>query len=723
MRILVSSIIVSLSSSAWAEPTRELSISGPTEVLPGDPETASVDAQGRITMGPQAVELARTGERPIVALVAAGGGTIFAGTAGGGLIEINSAGKTKQHLPDEKLVVSALLFERGTLYAATSPDGKIVALREGKVSPFFDPAGKYVWAMVPNGKGGLYVATGQPGRVIDVMSGGKSEVLLDPGETHVRALIAHPKLGLIAGGGQKGVVYRLEGKKSHALYDSGMEETTAFAIDPASGDLYAAFVSESKPGTLEPDKWIGPVKGDVPAEEDAPIKGSEVVRIKPSGAVDLIWSSKTEGALGLAFDQKTSRVYIATAAGKKGRGRIYAFDPKNRDRLLLIARLEPPMATTLMNAPAQGALIAGTAPSGRVVRIGPGVRQRSAWVSSEQDLRRISTIGRIWFDADVPPGAKVQISLRSGNTKERDDTWSEWSAAVTSPEGGAIEVPRGRYVQIRAELAASPKGEAPLVKSLHASVVRLNEPPEVREVFLLRRGVYMSAMPAEEEKEKTVTLNASVMRDLRQPFETNEERVRVRQGVRPGMMTVAWGASDPNDDQLLYRVEIRSVDRAEPFTIVADDVKHEFYSFDSRAHPDGKYQFRITASDRPSNPPKEALIDRNLSEPFFIDNAPPKIAGLKAVSAQRGRVRIEAQAEDDVSALGAAEFSVSGGPWLMLPASDGLIDARSEKLSADLQGNDGVGSPKIEKGRQTVLIRVEDEAGNSATASTFLDVR
>jgi hypothetical protein len=559
--------------------------------------------------------------------------------------------------------------------------------------------------------------------VIEVAKGGGSEVLLDPKETHVRALIQHPKLGLIAGGGQKGVVYRLEGKKSHALYDSGMEETTAFAIDRESGDLYAAFVSESKPGTLEPDKWIGPVKGDAPADEDSPIKGSEVVRIKTSGAVDLIWSSKTEGALGLAFDAKTNRVYIATAASKKGRGRIYAVDPKNRDRLLLIARLEPPMATTLMNATAQGALIAGTAPAGRIIRIGPGVRQSSTWVSSEQDLRRISTIGRIWFDADVPAGAKVQISLRTGNTKEHDDTWSRWSAAVNTPEGGPIEVPRGRYVQIRAELTASSKGEAPLVKSLHASVVRMNEPPEVREVFLLRRGVYMSAMPAEEEKEKTVTLNASVIRDLRQPFETNEERVRVRQGVRPGMMTVSWGASDPNSDQLLFRVEIRSVDREAPFTTVADDVRHEFFSFDSRTYPDGKYQFRITATDRPSNPPEEALIDRNLSEPFVIDNAPPKIAELKAVSAQRGKVRIEAHANDDVSPLGVAEFSVSGGPWLMLPAADGLIDARTEKLTADLQGNDAPGSPKIEKGRQTVLIRVEDEAGNSATASTFLDVR
>ena len=70
----------------------------------------------------------------------------------------------------------------------------------------------------------------------------------------------------------------------------------------------------------------------------------------------------------------------------------------------------------------------------------------------------------------------------------------------------------------------------PVVKSLHASVIRLNEPPVVSDVFMLRRGVYMKAMPPEGEKEKTVTLSASTIRDLRKPYDTDKPRVRVRQG-------------------------------------------------------------------------------------------------------------------------------------------------------------------------------------------------
>ena len=270
-------------------------------------------------------------------------------------------------------MVSALAFTNDRLYAATSPEGKIFTVDAGgNAKPFFNMAEKYVWSIIPDNRGGLFVGTGKPGRVLRLSRAGKSEVVLDPGETHVRALILHPKLGVIAGGGQKGVVYRISGKKSYALYDSTMEETTAFAIDPKTGDIYAAFVSASTAGSTEPEKWIGPVKGDPPADDKSPFKGSEVVRIRTNGSVDRLWSSSTEGALGLAFDVRTGRIFFATATSPKGRGRIYAVDPKNRDRLLLITRTEAPMATTLLSASTGGALIAGTAPDGRVVRHRPG---------------------------------------------------------------------------------------------------------------------------------------------------------------------------------------------------------------------------------------------------------------------------------------------------------------------------------------------------------------
>ena len=55
-------------------------------------------------------------------------------------------------------------------------------------------------------------------------------------------------------------------------------------------------------------------------------------------------------------------------------------------------------------------------------------------------------------------------------------------------------------------------------------------------------------MPPEEEREKTVTLSRNLLKELRGPEEEDEQRLRVRQGLRPGMLTVAivvvsWVAS------------------------------------------------------------------------------------------------------------------------------------------------------------------------------------
>lgn len=703
--------------AALAEPTLELYIRGPDEVFDGDPVTSSVDALGRISTGPVLVDLADGFDRPVVSMVEAPSGGLYVGTAGGGLVRLTARGAGKTLAPFEGKVVSALAVHRGELFAATSPDGEIASVSaRGEVKPYFQPGAKYVWSMLPNGAG-LIVATGAPGRVLEVSPGGKSKVLFDPGETHVRAMIRTPGRGLVVGGGQKGVVYQLEDGGAYALYDSSLEEVTAFAVDPRTGDLYAALVSAASEGALEPSTWIGPVKGDQD-DEASPIKGSEVVRIRPSGHVEKVWTSKRDGALALHFDDEARRLYIATGASPKNRARIYSVRVDDRDRVFLDARLAPALATTLV-AGRGGALLVGTAPSGRVIRVGPKQRATSRYLSVEQDLERISDIGRLWFDADIPRGAKVSLRIRTGNTKTPDKTWSPWSAPVSSPEGGPVEVRQARYAQIEAQLSASPTGEAPVLESMHASVVRMNVPPHLKEVYMLRRGVYMTALPPEGDKERTVTLSGSVMRELRRRFPKRRERTRVRQGEVLGMMTVAWEAEDDNGDDLLYRVRLRRLDgpgAKDGWRDVSDDQEQEFFSFDSRAYPDGRYQFEIVASDRPSNPPDDALTDRLRSEPFDVDNTAPSVTSVRAAKVGRA-VKITARAEDESSALEVAEISIDGGPWLMLPASDGLIDAKAETFALTLDGQDGPGHPKLEAGNHTVRIRVVDRADNEATAS------
>lgn len=699
----VTALLLTLAPPAWAEPTRELSVSGPKEILEGDPESTSVDALGRVGPGPVTAVVAPGDQHPVLAAAVGPNGTLELGTAQGGLRTWSPNNGLKGLGPEGPGLWAALTRAGGKLYAARSPDAEIFSFDAGAQKPFAKLGAKYVWALLPSegpDKGLLYAATGEPGQVLRFTGAGKSEVVFDPGETHLRTLLWHPRRGLVAGSGQKGVVYQIGAAGTFGLYDSEFEEVTALAADPNTGDLYAAFVSEVKSGEVFTDRYVGPAKGD--DDGASPFKGSEVVRIKPDGQVELLWSSKSEGALALVV--LGDRLYFATGTGPKGRARIYSVERSSRDRLVLYARLEAPMATALLPAPTGGALYAATAPNGALIRVGPGARTEAVYLSSEQDLGRLSSVGQLWFDADLPAGSRIEVSARIGNTKQVDATWSRSSAVVAGPQGGPINLPKGRYLQLRAVLRAAPNGQAPLLKSLHASVVRANVPPRVQEVFLLRRGVYMATMPPEEEREKTVTLSRNLLKELRGPEDEDDQRLRVRQGLRPGMLTLAFVADDPNRDLLLYRVELRR--EGGEWIELEDETPDPYFSFDGRTRPDGRYQARVTATDRPSNPPELALTDRAESDPFLVDNTPPKLSGAKAVR-RSGQVVIEAEAEDALSRLATAELSIDGGPWLMLPAKDGLLDGQKESL--------GTTVPVPGDRRVTVLVRVEDEAGNVTT--------
>ena len=415
--------------------------------------------------------------------------------------------------------------------------------------------------------------------------------------------------------------------------------------------------------------------------------------------------------MSLAFAD--DRLHFSTGTASDGRARIYAIDVSDRDALILWARLEPALAPTLVRGP-KGALFTGTAPNGRVYRVGPGRVKAATYLSIEQDLARTARVGRVWFDADRPAGAKVAVSIRSGNTRRPDDTWSTWSAPISDPDGGAVKVPNARYVQLRAVLTAG-KGGSPRVKSMHASVVRHNSAPQIREVFPLRRGVYLSALPIEVSSDKTVTLNARAMSDLRKPAKRSRGQ-RVRQRTKPGMMTVVWRVRDGDGDDLLYRVEMRKYGPPKSAwqAIDADLTNAGFFSFDSRAYPDGWYQFRVTATDRPSNAPEETKSDRHLSDPILIDNLAPSLSNAIVSNLKGNRLKVEVTATDKHSRLDSAEVSVNGGPWLMLPAADGLIDAKQEELSVVLGPNEWQAYPGVPT---AVRIRVTDEADNETSGS------
>src|SRR5436190_2117370 len=74
---------------------------------------------------------------------------------------------------DQPEVFAIALDPKGVLYAATSPDGKVYRIENGKASEYFAPNTKYIWSLAVAPDGTLYIGTGDQGKIFRVDAAGK----------------------------------------------------------------------------------------------------------------------------------------------------------------------------------------------------------------------------------------------------------------------------------------------------------------------------------------------------------------------------------------------------------------------------------------------------------------------------------------------------------------------------------------------------------------------
>jgi hypothetical protein len=170
-----------------------------------------------------------------------------------------------------------------------------------------------------------------------------------------------------------------------------------------------------------------------------------------------------------------------------------------------------------------------------------------------------------------------------------------------------------------------------------------------------------------------------------------------------GYIGARWLASDPNGDSLVYTVEIRG-EKETAWKLLKDKVAEKYISWDSTAFPDGDYRLRVTASDSPGNPPAEALAASLESDPFTIDNTPPKITALTAIR-NGGKLEIRWHAADALSNLTKAEYSLDGGEWTLAAPVTKLSDSPDLDYLLTLDATPG---------EHTVAVRAMDDYENLA---------
>jgi hypothetical protein len=697
--------------------------------LAGTLEGVSVDALGRMQLAPRVERVASLAEPFLLSAAVHPDGWVVGTGNAGKVLKIDRKGAvTELFAAPEPEVFAVWADKDGTVYAGTSPRGKVYRIPPGKgarAEPFFDPQETYIWALARAADGSLLVGTGTQGRLFRVDAKGKGQIFYDSDDTHIRSLALLPGGDVLAGTAGEGLILRIgRDGKARTLYDASQPEVVSLAVAP-DGTCYAAVVAseaslvdqakdqaaaaapagaapapaKGQPQvtvTVEPTEAPPATAGRRAAAGAPQTAKSEVLSISPAGVVESLWSFTDDTVYDLLYQD--GKLWVGTGL----EGKLYRW----ADRQMLLEKDvdERQIVTVLPGEP--GPAFATTNAAG-LFRITAGTERTGTYTSAALDAEQVARFGTFSWKGDLPAGASVRFSFRSGVSAEPDRTWSVWSEPREGREIVLEGVPGGRYVQWRAELHAGNDsgGGSPRLYEVELSYRQENLSPKIATFTALDPGqvlVPANFNPTNQVFEPSHPTKNGIFTSLT-PGSDDEGGGRTKALWKLGYQTLRWTAADPNGDDLVYDLSFRSGDplgKETEWRPMVEDYDDDHYSFDALSLPDGTYRFRLHASDRKSNDPAGVLDAERVSDPVVIDHTPPAL--VKVDKEKDGTLRVTVR--DAASPLREGVYSVNAAEWKPAQAADGLLDGRTETLLIP------AGKPG-----DLVMLRVTDAANNVIT--------
>jgi sugar lactone lactonase YvrE len=730
--------VLILSTFALAEGTRTWEQSKFEELTKGTAKGIALRSEGGLELAPAFKALATTPSTYIWSIASDSAGNVYAAAGSPARVyRIAPDGQIATIFEPQELQVQALVVDKsGIVYAATAPDGKVYRLEPGKgakadaktswsASTYFDPGSKYIWDIILDNAGALYVATGDHGEIYKVSPNGQHSLFFKSDEVHIRVLALDPKGDLIAGSDGSGLVYRIAPNgEAFVLYSAPKKEITALAIDGA-GNIYAAAAGDKRPGSTMPQTGImlatpaqnPPASGGnitITAAPTAPMMtppfpapgagatgGSEIYRIAPDGAPSRLWSSREDLVYALGFDQ-----HGRLLAGTGNRGHIFAIN--GVDDFTDLIKASATQITAFAAAPG-GGLYASGSNLGKIFVLGPGPESEGTYESDVFDARVFSLWGRTSVRA--AGSSNVEFYARSGNVDNPDRNWSHWTRIdLALATGSELKIPPARFMQWKSVLHAG--NPAPRVDSVLLNYLPKNVAPEIDDITV-QPGYCYQPIPH---------VSGSDQPAPGQPrFDPPPPPVRDRDAIG-----VRWSAHDDNDDQLVYTVYYRG-DGESRWLLLKNNLYDRYYSFDASLLPDGGYTVKVIASDAPSHSPGEALYAERVSTRFEVDSTSPVIDHLAATldGKQIGmQIHVRFRASDSFSPIKRAEYSLDGGDWQFVEPVGQLSDSKTEDYDfrAAVPQPEAAPAPMAEStaNDHVVVVRAYDRFDNLATAKTVI---
>ena len=700
---------------------------GYQDFLRGRMSGLSITPDGRLALGPKLDTFFSSDQPQIWSVAQAPDGSLYLGTGNRGrLIKVDAAGRGSVVWSADQPEIFAVAVDRaGVVYAGTSPDGKVYRIENGKATEYFAPGERYIWALAFARDGALFVATGQQGKIFRVTAAGRGEIYYETGQTHVTCLAFDREGRLLAGSEPNGILYRVTGSpaKGFVLYDANLPEIRTI-VPLADGTIYAAALGGSvarrtgaasgavqstggmlvappmsitvtdaqagpslspKPEAPKPAAAAPAVTAATSVTEVSGVEKSALYKILPDNTVETLWSSKEENIYDVAAETGGTLLFFTDA-----QGRIYRLDPRpdRGHQATLVAQSNEGDAMRLI-ASQRGGILAATGNAGKILRLeaGPG---SSGWFESPpHDSGTVARWGRLTWVGDLK---NIAFRTRAGNSARPDATWSDWSEPINDPAKSLITSPNARYIQWRAEFSG-----AASIDSVRIAYLPQNTPPTVR-------SITVSSQPSSAPKSAVgSTVYSVTVTDTVDGSATGGSQGQTLSRPAGQQIQVTWQADDPEGDKLSYSLYFRGEDERE-WKLLRANISENTYLLDGDVFADGRYFFKVIASDRPSNPADQARQAELVGPPVLIDNTPPQVSAV-AVRRTGTTVEIDIDAEDRASALRRCEYSVDAGPWLPVEAVDGVTDSARERFLIHMDN--------LPAGEHLIVIRAYDSAGNA----------
>jgi hypothetical protein len=655
---------------AAAVGTRRFVLDDTSELKGGDLKGVALDSDGHVRAGLSLGAVPATQVNSVWSALPMPDGSLLLGTGNEGkLLQVKGGAVTV--LAETKALVITSLVQGfgGAVIAGTLPDGKVMKWEKGKLTDLATLKGaEHVWSVAYDAKAKVvYAATGPEGKLFRITQTGDAQVYFDAPEQHLMSVAVAPDGTVYTGASDKAKLYKVTAPgRASVLYDFGRTEVRAVAVNQ-KGEVFA-IANDIKSSSSAPARSRS---GEAPAQPTTSGKTKGKGTLYSFGA-----DGKPEQLLDDPDEHYTSltlgddgRPYVGTGV----EGRVYTVDAGH---------------TSVMIADAEERQIGALVMSGKeryVVSSDPAVVHAvkgtggpdAVWTSKVLDAGIRARFGQLAWDST----GTLELSTRTGNTKEPDDTWSAWSNALTAP--GLVTSPVGRYLQVRARFAKDP-----------AAVLS-----QVEVAFLTDnlRAVLTSV-------------------DARGgDGETGDDTPKASGGpiTRRAESTVnlTWKIDNPDKDELRYRLQYRLLGTNDWFDLLkaGEKLTKESYSWETADLPEGRYRVRVTASDEISNPPDRVTKDVRESGIVLVDNTPPSIDALTATGAH-----IKGVAQDGVGPIARIELSVAGSDeWFPFFPADGIFDEQREELDLDVKN-------LVKTLPSLVSVRVYDKANNFVVRSVLV---